>query len=293
MNYWQESSNNWTENSIRLISTPSDVAKETLCYIQEIGYFETISPYFTERANLDSYLIVFTLKGKGHLTYKNKNFVLNPNDLFFIDCRYYQKYWADREKGWTFLWMHIDGGMIASYFNRYDKEGPICRIQGRESLTTLFKGLLELQKQQKSSLQEILASKFIVEILTECLLCRLPLITEKQTLPNYIQSMQEFMESNFNSNLKLDLLSKKFAINKYQLSREFKRFIGFSPNDYLINRRVSHAKNQLRYTDLSVREIAEEVGIENVSHFINLFKKREGMTPLKYRNRWRNKVSDK
>ncbi|MDH4617975.1 AraC family transcriptional regulator [Brevibacillus sp. AY1] len=40
------------------------------------------------------------------------------------------------------------------------------------------------------------------------------------------------------------------------------------------------------FSDLTVAAIAFEVGIDHVSHFIDLFKKRVDMTPLAYRKRW-------
>ncbi|WP_094548463.1 AraC family transcriptional regulator [Petroclostridium xylanilyticum] len=42
----------------------------------------------------------------------------------------------------------------------------------------------------------------------------------------------------------------------------------------------------MQYSDLPVAEIAERVGINNVSHFINLFKNRVDITPLAFRNKW-------
>ena len=67
----------------------------------------------------------------------------------------------------------------------------------------------------------------------------------------------------------------------------FSKYTGFTVKEYIIFARISHAKKLLKYTDKSVREIAEECGVNNVSHFINLFKDREGTTPYRYRNDWK------
>lgn len=64
--------------------------------------------------------------------------------------------------------------------------------------------------------------------------------------------------------------------------------MGIPVNEYLINTRISYAKELLKYTDMSVEEITYETGMNNVTHFINLFKKREAITPLKYRKAWRD-----
>ncbi|WP_366250085.1 helix-turn-helix domain-containing protein [Thomasclavelia ramosa] len=58
-------------------------------------------------------------------------------------------------------------------------------------------------------------------------------------------------------------------------------------NEYIILSRISYAKGLLKNTDLTVQEITFEVGMNNVSHFINLFKARENLTPLAYRKNWK------
>ena len=59
--YMENASYDWSVDSIRIINTPSASAKMTFFYVQEMGYFKTVPPYFTERAGLTSYLILYTL----------------------------------------------------------------------------------------------------------------------------------------------------------------------------------------------------------------------------------------
>ena len=64
--------------------------------------------------------------------------------------------------------------------------------------------------------------------------------------------------------------------------------MGITVQDYLINTRITYAKELLKYTNMPVGEIAFACGMHNVSHFINLFKARESMTPLSYRRHWKD-----
>lgn len=66
-------------------------------------------------------------------------------------------------------------------------------------------------------------------------------------------------------------------------SRLFAREVGESFTGYVSRAKVEIAKRQLRETDRSVSRIAGELGYQNVSHFINLFKRYEGITPAVYR----------
>jgi YesN/AraC family two-component response regulator len=49
--------------------------------------------------------------------------------------------------------------------------------------------------------------------------------------------------------------------------------------------RVSRAKDMLKYTPLSIKEISYEIGIQNPFYFCRLFKKIEGMTPSEFRKK--------
>ena len=60
-----------------------------------------------------------------------------------------------------------------------------------------------------------------------------------------------------------------------QLVRSFVSFVN--------RRKIELAKDMLRETNRSVTHIASELGYANISHFIELFKRYEGVTPTVYR----------
>ncbi|MFD0676548.1 MULTISPECIES: helix-turn-helix domain-containing protein [unclassified Paenibacillus] len=62
--------------------------------------------------------------------------------------------------------------------------------------------------------------------------------------------------------------------------------IRLTPNEYIITRRITFAKELLKYSSIPVAEIAAQCGTDNVSHFISLFKHREEMTSLAFRKKW-------
>ena len=64
----------------------------------------------------------------------------------------------------------------------------------------------------------------------------------------------------------------------------FKQETGTSAGQYLRELRFRKAETMLRTTFLSVKEIADEVGLVTLNHFIKDFKKRYGMTPGEYRS---------
>lgn len=63
------------------------------------------------------------------------------------------------------------------------------------------------------------------------------------------------------------------------LNREFKSQFNVTPKQWLLAKKLSHAKLLLERKDVSVTEVAFSVGYENVSSFIKAFKNKYGVTP--------------
>ena len=67
------------------------------------------------------------------------------------------------------------------------------------------------------------------------------------------------------------------------LSRIFKKETGMSLSDYIIQRRITIAKQLLAKTNLPVTTIAQKIGLSYASYFTKLFKEKVNMTPQEYR----------
>jgi len=63
----------------------------------------------------------------------------------------------------------------------------------------------------------------------------------------------------------------------------FKEETGVTVGGYLRERRLEHAKFLLRTTFLSIKEVMSEAGMSSMSHFVQYFKQRYGVTPTAYR----------
>lgn len=77
--------------------------------------------------------------------------------------------------------------------------------------------------------------------------------------------------------------SSRYPQSMTVLSRLIKQKTGYNFQELLQHRRFETAEHLLLETDLSVEEIALDVGYENQSYFFRQFKERYGMTPRKYR----------
>lgn len=78
-------------------------------------------------------------------------------------------------------------------------------------------------------------------------------------------------------------LEKKFHYHRNYYSMILKKYRGKSFQQYVIGVRMKHAKQLLKQTTLPVKQIAQQAGYENVSHFYHLFEKYYGKTPKEVR----------
>ena len=108
------------EHSIWITATPSQVAKGSIVYVQELGDFIAGRNYFTRRANLPSFLIKYCISGEGILEYEGSVSTVKPGQLFWIDCEKPQYYRTSSEKGnWRILWVHFYGQTARAYYELF------------------------------------------------------------------------------------------------------------------------------------------------------------------------------
>ena len=286
--YLENADYSWSEDSIRFINTASAAARQTFFYVQEAGYFKTVAPYFTERENLHSFLIIYTLKGKGTLRYQGRTCHLAPSSIAYINCMDHHYYACLQNQSWEFLWLHLNGPSALGYFEEFLKNGfRILQAEDPFFMEGHLRRILSVAM-RKDLNSEIIISSLIVEVLSALLIQN---SNEGQSLgfmPDYLKKALRWMDRHFQDPLTLTETAAQAGVSKYHFSREFKRYIGLTPNEYLIISRLNYAKELLKYSELSIEQIAYSSGFSNVSHFISLFRRHEKYTPLQYRKEWRN-----
>lgn len=96
-------------------------------------------------------------------------------------------------------------------------------------------------------------------------------------------SIRHFLNRYTSQSISLDDLSYRFNISKFYLNRSFKEVFGMSPIHYHQYCRMEKAKNMVLYTSLSIGQIADELGFENLSTFSRAFKHRYSQSPSEVR----------
>jgi transcriptional regulator GlxA family with amidase domain len=105
-----------------------------------------------------------------------------------------------------------------------------------------------------------------------------------------IIKIQEWLQHNYQSNVKLADVACLFDVSIRSFNRRFRAVVNKSPMEYLQDLRLSQAKALLKHSNLSIAEIAFAVGYQDASYFSSLFKRTNAITPNEYRHLVRIKL---
>ncbi len=103
--------------------------------------------------------------------------------------------------------------------------------------------------------------------------------TTKSTMERIVQ----YIRTNYNQELRLEMLANIFGYNSAYLGKVFHQYTGENFNNYLDEIRISEAKRLLAMDEYKVYKVAEMVGYTNINYFHNKFKKYVGVSPLSYK----------
>lgn len=112
----------------------------------------------------------------------------------------------------------------------------------------------------------------------------LPQVTDHDA----VQRIRDYIEENIGTELTREQLSHALFMSPDHIARIFRERCGVALNEYIRSRRIAKAKKLLRKTSLPLTEVCAQVGYTYNTYFFNTFKKATGLSPIEYRNQYRD-----
>ena len=267
------------------VKTPSPVSKRMPFYINEYGHYIANSDYFTERQGQEDFLLIYTLSGSGLLKYSGQEYLLEKDQAVVMYCENYHLYKTVSAEPWRFMWVHFSGTSALEHYSLLNEDG--LNIIAVDDPGKMEKMMLELHEQVEIDdiPSNIRISAQLTGIISYLIISKFSPGNNKKYREHRaeIEKVISYIHVNYSRKISLDELTRIAYLSKFYFLRVFKSHTGVGPYEYLLNYRINKAKESLKNTGLSVREISEAVGFENCSNFIREFKKIVGRTPLNYR----------
>ncbi len=257
---------------------------------------------YTQNTNMNFhthnfYEIVIAVKGRlSYLVEKNVYNLSNSEILFVNNIEVHKPSFNDPEDAYERIFVHFSilaiNQLSSKNFNLAD-----CFIQrslGERNKVTLSETehqdlntiLEEIEKRQIDSQPgaELLkvASMLSLLVFLNRVFNNSKISDNPINLSEKIVPLLDYIEENIHNPLSLDQLEKIFYINRFYLSRLFKKEMGVNIHEYITLRRISNAKKLLSQ-GFNVTKVFSLCGFRDYTSFIRCFKKVVGVPPGRYK----------
>lgn len=111
-------------------------------------------------------------------------------------------------------------------------------------------------------------------------------VHDQQLLYNIEQYVMHNMS---NGHISIEAMAKAMGMQRVQFFRKIQSLVGKTPTELILDMRLKYACRLLEKTDISMSELAINVGLNTADNFISLFKEKYGMSPLVYRTNSRKR----
>ena len=303
-----------------------DIDLNTLPVVRDLYRIERKTVWQSADHN---HIIVIIFEGTCRFTIDTVDYTVEAGDLFFIPQGqdYVRRPASDRPC--TFCYIHFNTKTPVRSCDRETVRQELLHLKSKTdqelvqdsyrpgnylshlylphktSLGDLTQEVRELTDQALlESLKNDLESQMIISLCVSHILALASRITLKhlvadsqsyvgERVPVALKKALLFIRQNYTRKLTLDDLCQASNISRQHLIRLFRTALQTTPVAYINKLKVNHAKELMRMTPLSIKEIAYELGFANPHYFSRLFHKVEGVYPTEFLARLKQFAGEK
>ena len=234
--------------------------------------------------------LFYVVDGKGEFNIQGQRFPVKPNDFVIINPQVEHTELSSPDEPLEYIVLGIrglsfsnltpvsEGGHPFSFFNLRDEQKDILRY-------------LNAMVQEATSQQ--MSYELVCHNLLEILLIKIlrhqhfDLEVGKQSKATKdISFIKHYLETYYHESIQLEDLASMTHLSRFYISHSFKKEIGMSPMEYLIDIRIKESKILLRTTYYSISQVADIVGFTTPTYFSKQFRKSTGISPTDYREQF-------
>jgi AraC-like DNA-binding protein len=285
------------ENSLKTLVENRTIHTLNHC---ELNLFETYQEAQLVPLKFNDLVVTSMLRGKKviHL-FDKEGFDYLPGETVIVPSNVEMKIdfpEASKQNPTQCLALALDHSKISEILNLLNEKYP----KGQDEYWQLnannyfFYNNIELaasiQKLIKVCLSNSVTKDIIADLtLQEMLIQIIQLQTQKGAQDNTLTDSNPtlspiiaYIKANINNNINMKKLSDVACMSTTAFHRFFKRELGITPVEFILQEKIKMAKALLSGQNIHVNEVSYELGFEDSNYFIRLFKKHEGITPKQY-----------
>lgn len=237
------------------------------------------------------YLFHYIISGTGTLMADNakgetQTYSIKSGQGFLIFPGQINTYYANDKFPWEYIWIEFDGLRVkeALDLTELSVNCPVYHSHSKDLREQLQNEMLYIIHHAKESPFHLIGHLYLfLDYLTRSTQSNKPIHSSKMS-DYYIKEAINYIEQNFQNNITIEDIAAVCGINRSYFGKIFRNSIGRSPQEFLMNYRMTKATELLKLTSLSIADIGSAVGYENQLHFSRAFKTIYGISPREWRN---------
>ena len=263
-------------------------------YFINIGHEKCLPSHSFGPAMRSEYLLHYIEAGSGSFEIEGVVYQLGAGEFFLIRPAEITRYYASENDPWEYYWIGFNGPQTPNILalNGLGAADRVGKITEGKQLVALAKELLVADL--FASREQIHYYSLFMQIFNLLKLApKVPRLSSNlRQQQKYSEAFMLYVQSNYyRTTLSIHEIAQSLNLNSSYLTYVIKAELAVSPQQYLINYRLSKATILLRATDLAIYEIAERVGYDSSDAFARMVKQQLGKSPTHYR-RESEKLSD-
>ncbi len=261
-------------------SSPSPTAKKLYFHPISTGHFFCEKNYHLIRENYDSLLVTHIIDGTFTFVSDGQHITARAGDTVILDCYKPHEYYT--HDSFESVWVHIAGGNSLDFYEEIvKKEGNVIKCSDTEHIKKLL-FRLHAGISGREHPTEMSMSLDIYKLFAD--LSSIHISTNNNaSYEESIQDAKSYIFEHIGEQLTVKDVADYIHMSPSHFSRVFKQQTGFSPYDFVLVTRLNKAKDYLRKTDMTVTQIAYEIGFNSDANFVYFFTKHTGYSPNKFR----------
>ena len=237
------------------------------CFVgeEQCGSVQSYGPHIREY-----YVLHYVVSGKGTIEAANTKHEVTAGQIFVIFPDELVTYYSNKSDPWYYCYVGFKSSLdlSASLHSRV-----ITAPESEQIFYSMVRGSdIGLGREwhicgKIFELMGLLNKKVLTSSAREKRLVRLARIT---------------IEASYQTDLKVGDIARYLGIDRSYFSRVFKKHAGESPQQYIVNLRLSKAAELMAHKGLSPGEAAHFVGYKDIHNFSKMFKLKYGVPPSRY-----------
>ena len=267
--------------------TPNQKQSEDI-YLMLCGLERCRPGYRFDTAQRPGYHLHVILSGKGMLCVEGRKKELHFGQLFLTKPDEETWYQADLEEPWVYCWMTFDGNNARTYVERAGFQEHInwlnCFVAQERFYSVVQKVLSLPEMTLANDLARLGALLEFISLAVESNYKseQTTRHSREYASDDYVEYALGYIRYNY-ATATISDVAKNIGIHRSYLTNIFRKKVGISPQEHLMQCRMRESSRLLLETCMPVQEIAKQVGYENPMTFSKIFKNEYGLSPKHYR----------